>query len=153
MRGVCLECVIVFFFMWKTVYEWRISDWSSDVCSSDLGGRGDRAGEDPCVLGGEPLGQEHRPESQLLGAPGLLQDQVGRRGVSGEAVAAELGERSGHCGVCVGSGARCRDRKVTACRTGASCQGLPGRRSKWSPGECLTSADRTGTRRNSIPKS
>src|SRR3546814_10015868 len=22
----------------KTAYEWRISDWSSDVCSSDLGG-------------------------------------------------------------------------------------------------------------------
>src|SRR3546814_18425543 len=24
------------FFKQKTVYEWRISDWSSDVCSSDL---------------------------------------------------------------------------------------------------------------------
>src|SRR3546814_9201194 len=27
----------VFFFMQKTAYEMRISDWSSDVCSSDLG--------------------------------------------------------------------------------------------------------------------
>src|SRR3546814_7346869 len=28
---------IVFFFFWqKTAYEMRISDWSSDVCSSDL---------------------------------------------------------------------------------------------------------------------
>src|SRR3546814_7199237 len=26
----------VFFFMQKTAYEMRISDWSSDVCSSDL---------------------------------------------------------------------------------------------------------------------
>src|SRR3546814_2418221 len=26
----------VFFFKKKTAYEWRISDWSSDVCSSDL---------------------------------------------------------------------------------------------------------------------
>src|SRR3546814_4189155 len=26
----------VFFFKQKTTYEWRISDWSSDVCSSDL---------------------------------------------------------------------------------------------------------------------
>src|SRR3546814_8339284 len=26
----------VFFFKQKTVYEMRISDWSSDVCSSDL---------------------------------------------------------------------------------------------------------------------
>src|SRR3546814_5353386 len=30
----------VFFFKQKTAYEMRISDWSSDVCSSDL--RGDR---------------------------------------------------------------------------------------------------------------
>src|SRR3546814_16688234 len=34
---MCL-CVIVFFFFFKqkTAYEMRISDWSSDVCSSDL---------------------------------------------------------------------------------------------------------------------
>src|SRR3546814_16118435 len=32
--------VFVFFFKQKTAYERRISDWSSDVCSSDLGGRG-----------------------------------------------------------------------------------------------------------------
>src|SRR3546814_9577792 len=30
----------VFFFKQKTAYEMRISDWSSDVCSSDLRGRG-----------------------------------------------------------------------------------------------------------------
>src|SRR3546814_815900 len=29
-------CVPVFFFKQKTAYEMRISDWSSDVCSSDL---------------------------------------------------------------------------------------------------------------------
>src|SRR3546814_3635802 len=29
-------CVNVFFFKQKTAYEMRISDWSSDVCSSDL---------------------------------------------------------------------------------------------------------------------
>src|SRR3546814_5252458 len=29
--------VVVFFFKQKTAYEMRISDWSSDVCSSDLG--------------------------------------------------------------------------------------------------------------------
>src|SRR3546814_12562751 len=32
---LCLVCV--FFFKQKTAYEMRISDWSSDVCSSDLG--------------------------------------------------------------------------------------------------------------------
>src|SRR3546814_19288424 len=29
-------CVVFFFFKQKTAYEMRISDWSSDVCSSDL---------------------------------------------------------------------------------------------------------------------
>src|SRR3546814_7514676 len=29
-------CVVVFFFKQKTAYEMCISDWSSDVCSSDL---------------------------------------------------------------------------------------------------------------------
>src|SRR3546814_5291850 len=31
-----VSCDIVFFFKQKTAYEMRISDWSSDVCSSDL---------------------------------------------------------------------------------------------------------------------
>src|SRR3546814_3619577 len=33
-----LHCILesVFFFRQKTAYEMRISDWSSDVCSSDL---------------------------------------------------------------------------------------------------------------------
>src|SRR3546814_15323584 len=30
---------VLFFFKQKTAYERRISDWSSDVCSSDLAGR------------------------------------------------------------------------------------------------------------------
>src|SRR3546814_20511263 len=30
------DCVCCFFFKQKTAYEMRISDWSSDVCSSDL---------------------------------------------------------------------------------------------------------------------
>src|SRR3546814_4412623 len=34
---VCMICVLFFFFFkQKTAYEMRISDWSSDVCSSDL---------------------------------------------------------------------------------------------------------------------
>src|SRR3546814_14127005 len=31
-----MVCVVCFFFKQKTAYEMRISDWSSDVCSSDL---------------------------------------------------------------------------------------------------------------------
>src|SRR3546814_5076104 len=32
----CAVICVVFFFKQKTAYEMRISDWSSDVCSSDL---------------------------------------------------------------------------------------------------------------------
>src|SRR3546814_8742199 len=33
---MCILYVCLFFFKQKTAYEMRISDWSSDVCSSDL---------------------------------------------------------------------------------------------------------------------
>src|SRR3546814_8133081 len=41
MYGICgsaivLSLLVFFFFNQKTAYEVRISDWSSDVCSSDL---------------------------------------------------------------------------------------------------------------------
>src|SRR3546814_20107300 len=36
-RSSCFViCLLFFFFKQKTAYEMRISDWSSDVCSSDL---------------------------------------------------------------------------------------------------------------------
>src|SRR3546814_10385270 len=35
----CSSEVLFFFFKQKTAYEMRISDWSSDVCSSDLRAR------------------------------------------------------------------------------------------------------------------
>src|SRR3546814_3699523 len=53
--------LIFFFFKQKTAYEMRISDWSSDVCSSDLdadgddGERGRRRLGQPLV-GGEVVG-------------------------------------------------------------------------------------------------
>src|SRR3546814_10309250 len=34
-----LLCFLFFFFKQRTAYEMRISDWSSDVCSSDLQNR------------------------------------------------------------------------------------------------------------------
>src|SRR3546814_13810327 len=37
-----LWLILFFFFKQKTAYEMRISDWSSDVCSSDLAKRGKR---------------------------------------------------------------------------------------------------------------
>src|SRR3546814_9922749 len=33
---MCYSLFVFFFFKQKTAYELRISDWSSDVCSSDL---------------------------------------------------------------------------------------------------------------------
>src|SRR3546814_6343865 len=36
MFHVCCNGYLFFFFKQKTAYEMRISDWSSDVCSSDL---------------------------------------------------------------------------------------------------------------------
>src|SRR3546814_209506 len=35
MFSICLLYFLFFFFKQKTAYEMRISDWSSDVCSSD----------------------------------------------------------------------------------------------------------------------
>src|SRR3546814_2727866 len=47
-------CVfLVFFFKQKTAYEMRISDWSSDVCSSDLDPCDDRARD-------EGIDRQHR---------------------------------------------------------------------------------------------
>src|SRR3546814_10697916 len=42
-------CLFFFFFKQKTAYEMRISDWSSDVCSSDLS-------SDACVEAAKELG-------------------------------------------------------------------------------------------------
>src|SRR3546814_3478699 len=44
----CIGCF--FFFKQKTAYEMRISDWSSDVCSSDL----DAAREDRGMMAFQP---------------------------------------------------------------------------------------------------
>src|SRR3546814_10484188 len=40
----CTWMIYVFFFKQKTAYDMRISDWSSDVCSSDLFARDDAEG-------------------------------------------------------------------------------------------------------------
>src|SRR3546814_4648891 len=51
---------VFFFFKQKTAYEMRISDWSSDVCSSDLLGAGEREIEAGARIGG--VGGERRIE-------------------------------------------------------------------------------------------
>src|SRR3546814_7987401 len=55
-------CVFFFFFKQKTAYEMRISDWSSDVCSSDLG-----LGPAPVVTDAHAdLGSHGRPDTEAL---------------------------------------------------------------------------------------
>src|SRR3546814_417056 len=54
----CHVCLGVFFFKQKTAYEMRISDWSSDVCSSDLGlvGQGFQEFQTPILTASSPEG-------------------------------------------------------------------------------------------------
>src|SRR3546814_1451701 len=53
------------FFKQKTAYEMRISDWSSDVCSSDL----DQAGDDlAALLQGDRDGEVRQAVQEVAGA-------------------------------------------------------------------------------------
>src|SRR3546814_9202963 len=76
--------VFIFFFKQKTAYEMRISDWSSDVCSSDLcpgrkGYRVRRGCQSCCCLewlggggfGGGVLGDRHHRPPALEGSDRL----------------------------------------------------------------------------------
>src|SRR3546814_9653852 len=66
----------VFFFKQKTAYEVRISDWSSDVCSSDL------PADDPGAAGLAPAGgraKRHRPSTLANGGEVAMVDlKLGR---------------------------------------------------------------------------
>src|SRR3546814_19485056 len=69
-------CVFFFFFKQKTAYEMRISDWSSDVCSSDLAhGVSYAPWFGPCSVGRPPdslrfqRGRAADGGSERLGSP------------------------------------------------------------------------------------
>src|SRR3546814_3612466 len=59
-RCVSVSWVFFFFFKQKTAYEMRISDWSSDVCSSDLNLGADRRPALPGVFAGGALQTRQR---------------------------------------------------------------------------------------------
>src|SRR3546814_9845103 len=84
MDVVCLaRCVwlIFFFFKKKTAYDLRISDWSSDVCSSDLPIEHDVARIDR-VAGGEQQGAlDHVFKLADIAGPVVRRELVDRRGV------------------------------------------------------------------------
>src|SRR3546814_4602356 len=68
-----VQRIIFFFFKQKTPYGWRISDWSSDVCSSDL--PADRL----LVAGGPREVEALRDNPHLIGAD-LAKVRAFRRG-------------------------------------------------------------------------
>src|SRR3546814_5284610 len=95
-----LSCVVIFcffFFKQKTAYEMRISDWSSDVCSSDLW-PDRRAG---ALDGGRPGGLLLAPLLPggvlQVGDEGLFQGldtarrNQGSRRIAGQHLAGEIG--------------------------------------------------------------
>src|SRR3546814_2027865 len=64
-----------FFFKQKTAYEMRISDWSSDVCSSDLACRA------ICMLSKDKVALSHKAETSskfydLVGGPVVQQQET-----------------------------------------------------------------------------
>src|SRR3546814_8716288 len=68
-----MSVICFFFFKQKTAYEMRISDWSSDVCSSDLSGRQQRACRERAQDKQEKRwldGGQGGPECSRVGAPG-----------------------------------------------------------------------------------
>src|SRR3546814_3868123 len=72
-------CIVFFVFKQKTAYEMRISDWSSDVCSSDLvitGGPG--SGKSTLIEALAVEGFDHMPEAGRA----IIRDQVAIGGVA-----------------------------------------------------------------------
>src|SRR3546814_12245573 len=68
--ALCLLCIF-FFFKQKTAYEMRISDWSSDVCSSDLpAARREQAVQETALAA-----QQHAFEEPAVGRHGALGHQ------------------------------------------------------------------------------
>src|SRR3546814_10163152 len=68
---------LVFFFKQKTAYELRISDWSSDVCSSDLAQAAGRSGLRPGLV--QPGIQHAREGGQARRQPVCRAAGAGRR--------------------------------------------------------------------------
>src|SRR3546814_9906827 len=103
-----LLCVCVFVFKQKTAYEMRISDWSSDVCSSDLRALAlaDARGVPALVLTFEPhprtIFQPDRPVYRLTPAPlkARLLEAMGFRSVIEYPFDPELGSASCRERVC-----------------------------------------------------
>src|SRR3546814_15146525 len=84
---VFFSLLVIFFFKQKTAYEMRISDWSSDVCSSDL--RDDAERDILRIFGGRfddmRVGQDARRGERDAAAVAEA-DEIGRARVGKECV-------------------------------------------------------------------
>src|SRR3546814_5723019 len=110
-----LLCFIFFFFFkQKTAYEMRISDWSSDVCSSDLPNQLENA-----LLNLVINARDAMPAGGTL--------TIATRNVSFEAPLSEQGAKPGrYVGLAVTDTGRSEERRV-----GKECVSTC--RSRWSP--------------------
>src|SRR3546814_5610410 len=88
------------FFKRKTAYEMRISDWSSDVCSSDLVAGGEIAGILRVHVGGQRRAQGGRADdlgiarqARLADRPSQMGAERGRWRVAGQIGRASCRER------------------------------------------------------------
>src|SRR3546814_6185150 len=71
----------IFFFKQKTAYEMRISDWSSDVCSSDL----DPSNDDPAKDQSGPAKKRKKSAAEPGGAGESEPDDAEQKDTSGPA--------------------------------------------------------------------
>src|SRR3546814_9269751 len=92
----CCRCF--FFFKQKTAYEMRISDWSSDVCSSDLAEpREHRLADQMAGPGADRAADHDRKQAVHDARPSRKR----RRGIAGASlVAAKIGRASCRERVC-----------------------------------------------------
>src|SRR3546814_14626860 len=140
LRVLCIDMriwqLLFFFFKQKTAYEMRISDWSSDVCSSDLGqtrevlaapkhpytaklvGSLPRPGDGGATGGGgDVLLSIEQAVVEYRGKPGLFGAGAPKRVIDGVDIAVRSGEIVAPVGA-QGPGtqesgrARCRERGV-----------------------------------------
>src|SRR3546814_4802457 len=74
-------CIGFFFFKQKTAYEMRISDWSSDVCSSDLrpAPEGGRPSSPARIASPSPSSQSGRSEERRVGKSVSVRVDLGGR--------------------------------------------------------------------------
>src|SRR3546814_19579266 len=102
---VGVRCTFFFFFKQKTAYEMRISDWSSDVCSSDLPGRAEQQLGDADILRAvDRFLVDHRDRRR-----DLIEHQRRARAGDGDAIGVGRDRKRGRV---LGKGLRSEERRV-----------------------------------------